>query len=382
MITSISVKNFKSIINSTSNLPRIGAIVGQNGAGKTNLVQAINLVRKLVLGINVISAIDKISLIIPEIYNYNESSLDIYFELNVENLDETKYILEFSISSTESQNSPRIYIKSESLKKIRNEEIQTIYTRENNILKNGEGSVIPLAVDETKAAISLYQNADVTIAKKIFDNVVIPEQYTIDSKSSIVGDEDLGTAGLLVKLRQKDPVNYEQFQTIIKKLLPMFSSIVELPATQNKEDSSTQKSYAVLLTEKNLKGMLSMYSVSAGDLRTLYLIACAMYMNKGSTLIIEEIENGLHPKRLQLLLEHLDNIARVKNMQILYTTHSPTVIDRLRPEEILYVYKDSSKGTLFNQLSCHDNISDIENMLREGVSLTQYLETKNPYKGI
>ena len=50
MIESIDIKNFKSIKKSRAKLPFFGAIVGNNAAGKTNLIQAIAFIKESVFG--------------------------------------------------------------------------------------------------------------------------------------------------------------------------------------------------------------------------------------------------------------------------------------------------------------------------------------------
>ena len=60
-----------------------------------------------------------------------------------------------------------------------------------------------------------------------------------------------------------------------------------------------------------------MQSISAGDIRTLYLIASALNMPDHSTIIIEEIENGIHQK-INDLIDHLDTISNIKSMQIIF----------------------------------------------------------------
>lgn len=68
---------------------------------------------------------------------------------------------------------------------------------------------------------------------------------------------------------------------------------------------------------------------------------------KGSQLIIEEIDNGLHPSRAELLVRMLREIANKRNIDILFTTHNPALLDALGPEIVPFVvvvHRDSETG--------------------------------------
>ena len=112
--------------------------------------------------------------------------------------------------------------------------------------------------------------------------------------------------------------------------------------------------------------------LSAGDLRTLYLIGEAIKLNEHSSLIIEEIENGIHPHRINELIDHLRKIATIKNMQILFTTHSPLVINRLPVHEVVLAEKND-KGTELTLLSESAQATSIQKMLERGGKMTDYI---------
>jgi len=63
--------------------------------------------------------------------------------------------------------------------------------------------------------------------------------------------------------------------------------------------------------------------VSEGTLRILALCALAFNPWNSSLLAFEEPENGVHPRRIELVARMLMFLAREENRQILVTTHSP-----------------------------------------------------------
>ena len=58
-----------------------------------------------------------------------------------------------------------------------------------------------------------------------------------------------------------------------------------------------------------------------------------------SLVLIDEIETSLHPRVQRLILRKLAEIARVKEIQIILTTHSQTILEELPLEARLYVLK-------------------------------------------
>jgi hypothetical protein len=74
---------------------------------------------------------------------------------------------------------------------------------------------------------------------------------------------------------------------------------------------------------------ISARSLSDGTLRFLGILAALLTAPKGSMLLIEEIENGLHPTRAHLLVELLEQTTRERGVQIIATTHSPLILENL-----------------------------------------------------
>ncbi len=83
--------------------------------------------------------------------------------------------------------------------------------------------------------------------------------------------------------------------------------------------------------------------VSEGTLRVLALCAIAVNPWSGPLLAFEEPENGVHPRRIQLIARLLSSLALKSGRQIIVTTHSPLFCD-----EILRLAKGSSDFALLN----------------------------------
>ncbi len=73
-------------------------------------------------------------------------------------------------------------------------------------------------------------------------------------------------------------------------------------------------------------------SASDGTLRFLGYLAAVLGAEAGSCLFFEEIENGLHPTRLRLLLDLFRRGTRGGEVQIIATTHSSALLGLLDDE--------------------------------------------------
>jgi len=378
MLNTIKVKNFKSIKNAKVRLPKFGGIVGRNAAGKTNLLQAVGFLKDLAVGNNTKEAQEKISLISNELFNFNDQTRGFELETTITAENNKDYLLRVKIKLLNSSIQPsQLIISQESLFLLEKTGVEKpIYHREENNLFGGNNKPLPVATEPNKMALSVYKTPHTDIVREEFRRTIIPQEDIVPLGyigKGTRGDEAGDLANILVNLKHTQTESYEEFKVIIKKLLPHFSSIIEIPASES--ESSEKKSYLIVLQEENLKGKLSMQSVSSGDLKTLFLVSYGMYMKKYSNFFVEEIENGMHEKRILDLIDHLETISRVKKIQIIFTTHSPVVINFLGVHKVIYTEKTPENGTLFTFLEESEQITKIKELLKKGGRLTDYLET-------
>lgn len=87
--------------------------------------------------------------------------------------------------------------------------------------------------------------------------------------------------------------------------------------------------------------------LSDGTLRALAIIAALLSVPRGTLLVVEEIDNGLHPSRAKHLLAHIDRLARERGLRVLITTHNPALVDALpltAVPDIVLCYRDFKEG--------------------------------------
>jgi predicted ATPase len=127
----------------------------------------------------------------------------------------------------------------------------------------------------------------------------------------------------------------------------------------------------VALKEK--KGhLISAESASDGTIRFLAFLAVMFGPDNGKSLFIEEIENGIHPNRIDLLVRLAQQVVEDSKTQILATTHSPASLTYLREKTLgdAIVITRSKRGSVARrfadlQLPEHDKIR-VGELLQDG----------------
>ena len=72
---------------------------------------------------------------------------------------------------------------------------------------------------------------------------------------------------------------------------------------------------------------VSAYSASDGTLRFLAMLAALLDTNREGVYFFEEIDNGIHPNRLWLLLDLIEKQTEKGDIQVITTTHSPDMLN-------------------------------------------------------
>jgi len=108
-------------------------------------------------------------------------------------------------------------------------------------------------------------------------------------------------------------------------------------------------------------------SMSDGTLRFIGILTALLTCPVESLIIIEEIDNGLHPSRAELLVKVLREIGAKRKIALLITTPNPALLDALGPEIIPFVtvaHRDPETGD--SQLTLLENLDHLPKLLAQG----------------
>ncbi|MEW8026832.1 MAG: AAA family ATPase [Candidatus Thiodiazotropha sp.] len=183
------------------------------------------------------------------------------------------------------------------------------------------------------------------------------------SDSSELTSAGANMPAVLRKIRSKS----RQFQRLKSSLETI------APHIENLKSSSlrTGKEFVEFIEAKGGRGIESWES-SDGSLRALAILVALETARNDTTIIIEEPEQNLHPWAIHTLIDHMREIVKERNIQLILTTHSEHVLDRVEPSEVRVVSRDSDTGTHFlrlNQIIPDGNIDmgDVGRMWVKGI---------------
>jgi predicted ATPase len=141
----------------------------------------------------------------------------------------------------------------------------------------------------------------------------------------------------------------------LRELTPLDVAAIEF-------DKDNRGRLSLVLVE-NDKTRISLESASDGTLRFLAYLALAFTTSTPTTCFVEEIDNGIHPARLRLLVELLETQTSNGMLQVVASSHSPALLnllsyDTLMGAQLLYRNEDSvsSKAIQLRDLPDFDRI--------------------------
>lgn len=99
------------------------------------------------------------------------------------------------------------------------------------------------------------------------------------------------------------------------------------------------KGKATLFAARNPDGTeYSEFHFGAGEASVIRIVTAIEDAPDGAMILIEEIENGLHPIATRRMVEYLIDVTRRKSSQVIFTTHSNDALDPLPPKAIWAAY--------------------------------------------
>jgi len=148
-------------------------------------------------------------------------------------------------------------------------------------------------------------------------------------------------------LQASEPQKFRDWIAHVQTALPDVENIktIERPEDRHR--------YMVVCYKNGLEA--PSWIVSDGTLRFLALTLPAYLPGFKGVYLIEEPENGIHPRAVQ---SAFDSLSSVYNAQILIATHSPVILNAVDPEDVLCFAKTPEGVTDIVSGSEHPNLKD------------------------
>lgn len=375
MIKSFVFENFKSFEKAELNLEDVTSLIGSNSSGKSNAVEGIQILSESATGVD-------LSVVLDGTRNNGShirggSSACCRFRTSSFKLgclidwDETYDLFYYIRIST----SKRIWIEEEGLYKVMNgrtvlsggEKIfkTKIVSKDSSDIKvdysnktaGNNSDMICTRISSVLAQLKskLPQNTDhdkkcmeyINLALDNLKGVFILNPVPQDMRDYMrITDVELKGNGENIS-----PVLYQLCKDE-KKKKALLDVICNLPENEilGIEFIKTKLDDVIFgLRERymNASEVVDAKKLSDGTLRCITIISAALSLPEKSILIVEEIDNGIHPGRVGALTCSLAEIGKSREIDIVLTTHNPTLLNQYDKEKLLgvsVVYRDKDKG--------------------------------------
>lgn len=374
---SITIKNFKSYKEATLPLAPLTLLIGANASGKSNAIEAFRFLSWVAGGErlstlkNRVNDSDKIirgnvsDLPFRETEQFVLSfSADSSNYESIFNIRFNEIYFGFEIIETENENfiftfddvaDDGIYVSQESLSNnFAIDENKTIFS-----IKNSDYSDV-FNLSKELLSFFLKENGSPCKIKKIYNDInflkslilnayffdFVPSQMRYESLS----EKDLRSngqnlAGVLHYLCEKDG-HASDNKT---KLLNLIKSLPEQNIIDIKfyVDHRERVEFALIENFANTPKEFPMDLLSDGTLKVLAIATALLSVSTGSTLVIEEIDNSIHPSRAHDILSLMRQYAEERGLKLLLSTHNPALMDAIPDEalaDVVFCYRDPRQG--------------------------------------
>lgn len=343
MINEIKIKNFKSVQNATLALGRFNVLIGSNGSGKSNILEAIAFAGAASAdkldneflssrGIRTSearlmkSAFSQKTFLQPIELQFKIDEDEFTFTIE----EEGKPLLKWIVREKKELEEWIKKISSSIDGKTEEGEIQKAFNNLN--LKT-----YPINNFFHKANIENLPNDFIIYSPEI------SSLRKIDDESQI---KPLGTKGegLFDVLQIFNESYGEETITELKKYLHLIEWFDDFEAVS---DKATGRKSLVVKDRYIPDIKLNQSNINEGFLFLLFYISLIISKETPAFFAIDNVEASFHPRLCEKLIQDLIVLSKKHNKQIILTTHNPFVLDGLDlndPEQRLFVVRRNADG--------------------------------------
>lgn len=367
MIKSFLFENFKSFGKTEFTAGTFTTLIGTNASGKTNAIEGMKILSELATG-------RELSVILDGSKNsdsgirggskgccrFHKDSFKLGCRVSETGSFELLYQIEIEVGV-------RVLIREESLYQIDavSKEERMIFHAKETSSTCKDIKVEYNNIKEKNLVVTCIRNASILSQMKTkmpLDNPLLQENfqqidYVINNLLNILFLDPVPKE-MRDYVRSSDTelkVNCENISAVLNKLCEdakqkkaLLNIIGNLPENEIEDIAFVDTSLGdVIFTLKEVYGtgseLVDAKRLSDGTLRCIAVVTAVLTAPKSSLLVIEEIDNGIHPGRVRSLIERLSQLARERGISIIITTHNSVVLNGLSKENletVSIIYRD------------------------------------------
>ncbi|QEI40886.1 DNA replication and repair protein RecF [Dolichospermum sp. UHCC 0315A] len=379
MLKKLILENWKSFRYAELPLDPLTVLIGTNASGKSNVVEALEFLQRIVIGedIKVALAGDKTlpsirggvewatrkgenEFKIKALVSGDDDQTDYLYNLTIETQPSVKISEEYITKKNNNEHS-RIDLISKKNKQehdIKSKDKELPFIIRMRIKRGGIGG-INISINPHQSLLHFTSRFEVSnegennlnLLTSVLENIFVfnpipSKMRDYSDLSEYIASDGSNIAGVLAALSDDKKAEVENTLSDYIKDLPE-GDIKKVWAEKVGRFGTDAMLYCQEEWKPGEITEIDARSMSDGTLRFLAILTALLTRPEGSQIVIEEIDNGLHPSRAALLVKILKEIGTKRNIDILLTTHNPALLDAFGSEIVPFVvvaHRDSETG--------------------------------------
>lgn len=338
LLSKICIRNFKSLRDVEIELGQLNVFIGENGVGKSNILEAIGLLSSAMSGTMDYSKLAErgVRLSTPEVFKSSFKYARRPKEIRIESEIDNNIAYNVTILPDQKDNRQQFFYKTE---KIVQDNIRYAGRSHNGATINRK----PIKKPSPRASVLLSAIAAGAISEKTEYAIQDVVDYGIYSPSTPIlrgvaidesrqGHLGLYGGGLAQALSSMEKKNRNYIASEIRKLFNWINRVGTVSP-----DSTLQSQYihttnrVVGFTDRYMNtefNILYAYDVSEGALYALFVLCLLAHQRSPRIFSLDNIDSTLNPGLVRSLMVTISEYLDINSSkQILFTTHNPTTLD-------------------------------------------------------
>jgi predicted ATPase len=399
MITSLQLDNWKSFERSILHIDTLTVMIGTNASGKSNALDALSFLNRIATGTMLTAALQG-DTGLPPLRGGAEWAVrkpgNLFSLITTIRTDEaTDY--EYHVECRVSDN--RCDLEAEHLTRVK------FRLGKHNTRKSEAGRIKLIRTDtcseDSPTIIARLYNEKQGTRRQLSRTHTVLFQLVGQKLRQEIQDGISAVASALREIFILDPISSHMrgYSSLSEKMEPdarnIAGVIAALPKEKQQEIEGVLTKYASQLPERDIRRVYAetvgkfktdamLYceehwrddiepptvdarGMSDGTLRFLAILTALLTRPKSSLLVVEEVDNGLHPSRARLLLEVLQNVGKQRGVDVLVTTHNPALLDAMGSKMVPFItvaHRDPVSGV--SVLTLMEDIVQLPKLLAQG----------------
>lgn len=400
MITSLKLENWKSFEHAILHIDSLTVMIGTNASGKSNALDALSFLNRIASGTMLTAALQG-DTGLSALRGGTEwaarkpgNTFSLSVTCKADDATDYEYRLECRVYDN------RCDLQSEQLTRIK-------YRLGKNNARKSEVGKIKLvrtdvcASDDSPTIVARLYNEKQGTPRQLNRAHAVLFQLVGQKLRQEIQDGVTVVIGALRDIFILDPISSHMrgYSSLSDKMEPdarnIAGVIAALPKEKQQDIENVLTKYASQLPERDIRRVYAekvgkfktdamLYceehwrdditpptvdarGMSDGTLRFLAILTALLTRPMNSLLVIEEVDNGLHPSRACLLLEVLQTVGGQRGVDVLVTTHNPALLDAMGSKMVPFItiaHRDPILGA--SVLTLMEDIVQLPKLLAQG----------------